>query len=106
MLARVDHQSWRMARRIVFGLFVVLTARTLLFPQWHVLTPSGATSEHAWLFAAAEQPYGRDLIEWGPTLLQFGGVLLGTALLWWLVGRDRRRAARRQQTAAASGEPL
>jgi hypothetical protein len=100
----VDPKQLRVSRLIVTLLFVGLAARSLLYPQWHVVTPLGESNTRAWLFAATEQPFGRDHVEWGPTLLQFGGVLAGTAFLWWIIGHDLRRAElRRRAAATASG---
>ena len=98
----MDPKLLRVSRLIVILLFVSLAGRSLLYPRWHVVTPLGESHTRAWLFAATEQPIGRDHVEWGPTLLQFGGGLAGTAFLWWIIGHDLRRAELRRR-ATASG---
>lgn len=76
----------------------------LLRPEWHVCMPLGhESSTRAWVFAAAEQPFGRDHIEWGTSLLMAATVIPCAALLWWIVTHDLRRAEAREREAKAAG---
>jgi hypothetical protein len=73
-------------------------------PEWHVRMPQGhESSNRAWLFAGPEQPFGRDHIEWGTSLLMAAGVIACAALTWWIITHDLRRAEARAQAAKAEG---
>lgn len=91
--------------RVVWGIACLAAiGQRLLYPQWHVTTPEGHESTSSmWVMNAPERPFGRDYIEWTPTLLHVAGILAGAVVMWWIITRDLRRAEARERAAAADG---